>query len=107
MPSWTRDIRSANTLANELRSSSQYKGRKDRHTILPNSLSEALVHHLEGVRSLHDADRAACLGAVYLSLRAGAKVSEGIARMAVAIRLSSESNQPRSQERRAQAASHG
>jgi site-specific recombinase XerD len=42
------------------------KGRKDRHTMLPHSLSEALAHHLERGRALHDTDLAAGLGAVYL-----------------------------------------
>jgi len=42
------------------------KGRKDRHTMLPHSLSESLATHLVRVRSLHDVDLAAGLGAVHL-----------------------------------------
>jgi len=42
------------------------KGRKDRHTMLPQSLSGALAAHLVEVRGRHDADLAAGLGAVYL-----------------------------------------
>jgi integron integrase len=42
------------------------KGRKDRHTMLPRSLSGALSAHLVEVRGRHDADLAAGLGAVYL-----------------------------------------
>ena len=42
------------------------KGAKDRVTMLPASVSESLKRHLERVRKLHERDRAAGLGGVYL-----------------------------------------
>jgi integron integrase len=42
------------------------KGKKDRQTMLPRSLSGKLSAHLVGVRELHDGDLRAGLGAVYL-----------------------------------------
>jgi integron integrase len=42
------------------------KGKKDRLTMLPRSLSEVLSAHLVGVRELHESDSRAGLGAVYL-----------------------------------------
>jgi integron integrase len=42
------------------------KGDKDRVTVLPESVQPALREHLDRVRRLHDADRAAGFGLVYL-----------------------------------------
>lgn len=42
------------------------KGEKDRRTMLPERLAEALRLHLDGVRRLHEADVAAGRGEVYL-----------------------------------------
>jgi len=66
------------------------KGRKDRRTMLPASLTESLATHLVRVRSLHDADLAAGLGAVHLPYALERKYSRA-----------------RSAERSAPASSHG
>ena len=42
------------------------KGNKDRVTMLPESSAEVLRHHLEKVRALHELDRAAGYGDVYV-----------------------------------------
>jgi site-specific recombinase XerD len=42
------------------------KGNKDRLTLLPQSIAADLAHHLETVRALHQQDRGAGFGAVFL-----------------------------------------
>jgi integron integrase len=52
----------------------QGKGRKDRVTMLPATLTAALRHHLDEVRSLHARDLAMGLGAVVLPYALAAKL---------------------------------
>lgn len=48
------------------------KGAKDRVTILPDAVTEALGNHLEAVRTIHSRDLERGLGRVYMALGAGA-----------------------------------
>ncbi len=63
------------------------KGAKDRHTMLSERLLEPLGTHLAKVRALHEQDLAAGFGDVYLPFALARKVSEGRAKLAVAVRV--------------------
>jgi integrase len=60
------------------------KGAKDRRTMLPDSLQQALHAQIEAVRRIHRKDLAAGRGEVWLRGRAGAKVHECRSRVRLA-----------------------